>query len=339
MATKPRANAWLEILLFTVSAVLLYRTRIGVFLFLVPMQIVATRRGWGALGLAAAGFLAANGAIQGVPWLLPGAAGEAPILIAVEAILVTALLGGLVLLNAPVRLLPRTVHKVGAAVVLFGAVAAPVAWWLSSSAAFAQAMNAQFAALASALSDMAGSADVVAASVLSSLLEPGRLAALAGAVILRSVAASCAVLLVFSWWAGQALATRTAVMLGMPPRFRFAEFRLEGAWLWPLIASAALVLADMAWDLGAWALPAWNAALVMLFLYGLQGMAILRFLLEKYRLPRLLWLLAIVAAGSLFASGASAAGLVLALVIPVFGASETWIRYRVPRPPEPTEES
>jgi hypothetical protein len=339
MNQRPRNVSPLEVVLFTILAVLFYRTRIGVFLFLVPLQMVASRRGWTALGLGALLFVAINGAIQGVPWLLPGAAREAPILIAVEALVVGVLLGGLVLLNAPLRFLPRTVHRLGAVVVLIGVVSVPVALWLSGSAAFADAMNVQFAAVASLLSEMTGSADVVANSMLSTLLEPGRLSAMASMVILRSVAASFAILLAFSWWAGQAFATRTAVLMGMPPRFRFAEYRLEGWWLWPLIGSGALVALDLMKGLGTWAYPVWNAALVMLFLYGLQGMAILRFLLEKYRLPRLLWVLAIAAGASVFASGASAASVILVLVIPVFGMSENWIRYRVPRPAEPTEES
>ncbi len=72
------------------------------------------------------------------------------------------------------------------------------------------------------------------------------------------------------------------------------SFRLEAWWLWPLIGSLALVLAvALLADTAAapsW-LPiasyaAWNAALVMLFLFGLQGLAILRFLLEKRGIAR-----------------------------------------------------
>lgn len=339
MNQRPRAGKYLEILLFTLSAVLLYRTRVGIFLFLVPIQIVASRRGIKGLLAAAGLFLVANAAIQGISWLLPGAAHEAPVLVAVEAIVVGGFLGGLLLVNAPLRRLPRTVHKLGAAALLAGIVAVPTSLWLAGSPAFQSAMSDVFAALASALSDMSQSADVVASSLLSSLLEPGRLKEMAQMVLLRSVAASSMVLLTFSWWAGQAVASRAPTLLGLPPRFRFAEYRLESWWLWPFIGTGALVLLDLFMGLGPLAYVVWNAALIVLFLFGLQGLAILRFLFEKYRIPRIIWPLAIVVGGSLFFRGAPAAALIVALVVPVFGVSENWIRYRVPRRPEPSEES
>jgi hypothetical protein len=174
---------------------------------------------------------------------------------------------------------------------------------------------------------------------LTTLLEPGRLKEMFGLVLLRSLAASYVIMLAFSWWAGQVLATRTPTMLGKPPRFRFAEFRLESWWLWPFIVTGALVLLDLFAGLGPWAYAVWNAGLIVLFLFGLQGLAILRFLFEKYRIPRIVWPLIILVGGSLFFRGAPAAALIVLLVIPVFGVSENWIRYRVPRSPEPTEEN
>ena len=122
---------------------------------------------------------------------------------------------------------------------------------------------------------------------------------------------------------------------GCRRRFRFSAFRLESGWLWPLIVSGALVLADLFFGISAWAYAAWNIGLVLLFLFGLQGLAIVLFLFEKYRVPRLLWFLFIVGLAVLAAS--PGAGLFFVLVIPVLGISENWIRYRIPRAPAPTE--
>jgi asparagine N-glycosylation enzyme membrane subunit Stt3 len=77
--------------------------------------------------------------------------------------------------------------------------------------------------------------------------------------------------------------------------------------------------------------------LVLLFLYGLQGMAILRFLFEKHGIPRILWLLLV--AGLAVLAASPRAGRVVILAVPLFGVSENWIRYRVPRSAAPTEES
>ena len=339
MDQRPRAGRYLELLLFTLSAVLLYRTRIGVFFFLIPLQIVASRKGLPALLAAEGIFVAAAAGIQAMTFLFPGAAPEPLVLVAVEAIVVALFLLGLVIANLSPKGLPRAQHRLVATALMAGAAAVPTVLWLSGNAEFQSAMGEQYKALAAALSAVSPAGDVVASSILSSLLEPERLRSLAEAIFLRSLAVSYLGLLAFCWWAGRAIAGRAAVIFGAPPRFSFAAFRLESWWLWPLIGAGALVLLDLFSGLGQWAYPVWNAVLIVLFLYGLQGMAILRFLFEKYRLPRLLWPLAIIVGGSLVFRGSPTAAAVILLLIPVFGVSENWIRYRVPRSPEPTEQS
>jgi hypothetical protein len=155
------------------------------------------------------------------------------------------------------------------------------------------------------------------------------------AYLLRSLLADYAVLLAFSWWAGQAAANRARALQGAVPRFRLSRFTLEAGWLWPLIGSGALVLADLFFGISAWAYAAWNIGLVMLFLFGLQGMAIVRFLFEKYRVPRLLWFLLV--AGLVMLAASPGAGLFIVLLIPILGISENWIRYRIPRDAAPKE--
>jgi hypothetical protein len=198
-------------------------------------------------------------------------------------------------------------------------------------------MTGLFVEVSKALSAVFTPADAVAGSLLAPLLEPVKLRQISEAYLLRSLVADYLVLLTFSWWAGQAAASRTAALFGARPRFHFAFFRLEGAWLWPLIAAGALVLADLFFGISFWAYVAWNAGLVILFLYGLQGMAILRFLFEKHGIPRLFWLLLLVVIAVLAAS--PRAGLFVMIAIPAFGVSENWIRYRVPREAAPTEKS
>jgi hypothetical protein len=107
-----------------------------------------------------------------------------------------------------------------------------------------------------------------------------------------------------------------------------ARFRLEAAFLWPLIASWAAIGMDLLVGLAGFSYLAWNAGLAMLFLYGLQGLAILRFLFEKHRLPRFLWF--VLVAGLLALAASPRAGLAVAVALPLFGVSENWIRYRVP---------
>ena len=213
----------------------------------------------------------------------------------------------------------------------------PSALWLSHNAAFQQAVTSLFVEISKTLSAVFTPADAVTGSLLSPLLEPAKLRQISEAYLLRSLVADYLMLLTFTWWAGQAAAARTAAFFGVRPRFHFAAFRLEGGWLWPLIAAGALVLADLFFGISFWAYAAWNAALVFLFLYGLQGLAILRYIFEKHGLPRLFWLLLLVAIAVLAAS--PRVGLFVMIAVPAFGVSENWIRYRVPREAAPTEKS
>jgi len=336
MYRKSTGGLWLEIVLFTISSLFLYHTGMGVALFLVPLQVVASRRGVRALVAACGVFLAVFLAIRLFPLLQPGTPSP-DVLVAVEVGFVLVLLIGMVIVNLPFRGRPRTLVMLLSATAVAALAAVPAAMLLPGYAPFQQSMTNLFSDVSKTLSGVISSADVTAGSFFASLLVPARLQALTQAYVLRSFLADVVVLLSFSWWAGQASAARTSALLGVRPTFRFAAFRIEGWYVWPLIFSGALILADLFFGISVWAYVAWNVGLVLLFLYGLQGMAILRFLFEKHGIPRILWLLLIAALVVLAAS--PRAGLFVILAVPLLGVSENWIRFRVPRNTAPTEES
>ncbi|MGA2977516.1 MAG: DUF2232 domain-containing protein [Spirochaetia bacterium] len=327
----------LEILLFTLSSLVLYHTGVGIVLFLVPLQVVASRRGMRSLLAAAGIFLAVFLLIRFWPYFLSRGQTSPDVLVWLEMGMVALLLLGMVVINLPLQRRPRSLFMALAATAFAGIVAFPALLALSQSAAFQRSMDALFAEVAKTLSSIfAPAADGAAGSLVATLLEPARLRQLSEAVLLRSLLAGYAVLITFSWWAGQAAAARAPATFGVRPSFRFARFRLESWWLWPLIASGALILLDLFFGISAWAYAVWNIGIVLLFLYGLQGMAILWFLFDKYHLPRFLWLLLIVGFAILAAS--PSVGLFIILAVPLFGISENWIRYRIPREPAPKSE-
>jgi hypothetical protein len=241
-----------------------------------------------------------------------------------------------VIVNLPLKRKPRTLLLLVGATALAGVVSVPGILWLSANAEFQGSLGALFQEISKTLSGLFAPADGISGSLFSALLEPSKLEQLSVGYLLRSFLMDYMLLLSFSWWAGQASAARTAALFGVRPRFHFAELRLEGWWLWPLIASGALVLVDLFFGLSFWAYVAWNVMLVLLFLYGLQGLAIVRYVFEKHGIPRFLWLLLIVGLGALVAS--PRVGIFVIFAIPVFGVSENWIRYRIPRDAEPNEQ-
>jgi hypothetical protein len=337
MYRKSTGGLWLEIVLFTVSSLFLYHTGMGIALFLIPLQVVASRRGIRALAAASGVFLAVFLAIRLFPFVQSGGASSPDMLVAVEIAFVLVLLIGMVIVNFPFRKRPRTLVMLLSATAVAVVAAIPAALLLPGYAPFQQAMASLFVDVSKTLSGVISSADVTAGSLFASLLVPAKLQELTQGYLLRSFLVDVIVLLSFSWWAGQASAARTSALFGARATFRFAAFRLEGWYLWPLIFSGALILADLFFGISFWAYAAWNAGIVLLFLYGLQGMAILRFLFEKHGVPRILWLLLIAALVVLAAS--PRAGLFVILAVPLLGVSENWIRFRVPRSAAPTEES
>lgn len=325
-----------EILLFTLSSLLLYHTGVGFVLFLVPLQIVASRRGVGSLALAAGAFFAVLVLMRLWPAIASPGHDLPDLMGAIEMGLAGVLLLGMIVVNFPLRRRPRTLVMLLAATGLAGAVALPAAVWLSGAPSFQRSMNLLFADISKTLAGvLAPAADSGAAAFFTQMLQPDRLRKMAEAYLLRSLLADYAVLLTFSWWAGQAAANRARALLGGAAGFRLSLFRLESGWLWPLIVSGAFVLADLFFGISFWAYAAWNVGLVLLFMYGLQGMAIVRFIFEKYRVPRLFWFLLVV--GLLVLAASPGAGLFIVLAVPVLGISENWIRFRIPRGAAPAE--
>lgn len=324
---------FLEALLFAVSSLVLYSFGVGRLLFLAPLQVLAVRRG--PAGLAAAGGIAVVGlAAIRLASLLPAPFEEGALLAsAAEVGLFLLLAAGLTAANVRWGR-ARALVRLLAAAALVCAAGAPLVAVLAADAGVARMVDAIFADVSQMLRAIFATGDSVAGTVVEALLAPDALKVMVREYLLRSFVLSVFAFLAFSWWAGSAAGSRVLPLAPPSRRWRFAAFRLESWWLWPLIVSLALVAADV---LGAAervsaaaaanvSYVAWNAALVVLFLFGLQGLAILRFWLEKRGLARFLWPLAVVLV--LIALATPRLNAVVAVALPLFGASENWVRYR-----------
>lgn len=323
----------LELFLFALSSFVLYFFGVGILFFLIPLQVVAARRGTRGLAASAGAFLVILVGVRLATALPNGPMPETGLLLAVEMFGVAAMLLGLFAVNLRWPGGLRTLPKVLVAGAATGLLAVPLALFLARSVVFTRAMEGLFAEVSKMIGSMFSTADGEAASVLSSILEPAKLMQVTKAWFLRSFIAGYVLVLGLSWWAGTASAARSLSLRagilpsGARPAARLSDFRLESFYLWPLIASWAGIGLDLWKGLSFASYAVWNAGLVMLFLYGLQGMAILRFLFEKHRLPRLLWFVLVV--GVLVLAATPRASLFVVVAVPVFGISENWIRYRV----------
>jgi hypothetical protein len=304
-------------------SVLLYVAGIGLPAFLIPLQVVRVRRGAGHFLVAATVAFAGIGGVR-----LALAAGQlggagAPALV-FEMSVVLAMLAGLAwiqlpeLLRRPAQLPGGRVARLLIATAAAGLASVPLLSYLGKSQEFAEGLGRLFDAAAALLNRL------LEASGGEAGFRGPELAAVTREVFLRTYLLDYLVVLTFCWWVGTMLGARS---LGRKPGITpLARFRPAEGLIWPLIAGLALVLLDLVVPIGPLELAGWNMLLCLLFIYGLAGLGIVRFLLDRLGAPRGLrfgvWLVMIVMA---FAPGANAA---LAVLISGLGVAETWINFR-----------
>jgi hypothetical protein len=159
-------------------------------------------------------------------------------------------------------------------------------------------------------------------------LQPEVLMQAVTAVMLRSFLFYYFLVLTFSWWLGTRIGARS---IGSRPALtRIADFKLPDRFVWPLIASLALVLMTLLVRVRILEIVAWNTLLILLFLYGVAGLGIIRYLLRKRKVNRrAVW---IGIAAFIFVAMIPRVGIgflsLLLILIPGLGVSEVWLKYR-----------
>jgi hypothetical protein len=352
-----------EAVVFAGISTLLYHLGMGFVLFLVPLQVVLVRRGrrpfFTSLGAAFALILVVKLIIQG-----GSIGGEAAPFSLLEISVVLAFMGGLVLVQVP-ELFPQTrlpamrrVTRLVAVTAAVGVVSLPLVLYLRGSETFNAGLREVFDALAAALQrTLGGGAGLEAppatgvpeavpapggmdAGLLQAAFSGEALMSFVGQIFWRGYLFSYLLMLGLSWWLGTRLGTRfpsrPSWRGGRSPEGgeapatrawpRIVEFRLPDAYVWPLIASLAVILLGLVVDLGPLGLAAWNAGVILLFLYGVSGIGVLQYFLRRFRVPRgMRVLLAILLCILVFSPRANLAVFIL---IPGLGVSEIWLKYR-----------
>jgi len=158
----------------------------------------------------------------------------------------------------------------------------------------------------------------------SGMFQAESLMQISSTFLLRSFLFDYFLLLTFSWWLGTVIGARTVGKKhGLT---RVADFKLPDTYVWPLIVSLGLVLGTLLVPVEFLEILAWNSLLIMVFLYGVAGLGILRFLLKKLKIPvgfRWLLILAII-----ILAMTPRINFIILILVPGLGVSETWLKYR-----------
>ncbi len=331
MSSQSAPNrVWIEVGVFAAVALGLYLLTPGVFLFLVPLQMLAIRRGSSAFNLAAL-LLVLLAAV--VELAMAGSRTDMPAeegyLRNVGLFLSALLLGGLWLVNQP-RVLPyRNLLRILIATGAAGLVAVPFVGGLASDPEFVPTMRDYIAGqpilrLGIAPADVPGAsgAPTVTREQIDLFIDT------VGTVLLRGVLFVYMVYLMAAWWLGSLWGARTIGMRS--PIGRLLTFRLEPWCIWALLLSGAAVLGDALGDLGVLGYVGWNVFSVFLLLFALQGIGVLQWLFRRYNVPGPMRVM--IGVAMVFMLFRSVLTFIPVFGLPLLGLSETWIDFKRPKP-------
>ena len=324
----------IEIVLFAAISTLLYRLGMGPLLFLIPLQVLLVRRGTRAfvsagvlslLLILLVGFVLARG------WTSDGGAlvGTVPFIL-LDMAVALILVGGLALIQLPeigpelqVPRHPR-VTRLAIATALAGLLFIPVILYLRSNEMFATGVRELLVSRIDAMNDALTASQSGALIGGVQPLQAETLLELVSMILLRSYLFYYFLVLGFSWWLGTIIGNRS---LGRKPGIRrIADFKLPDQYIWPLIASLAVVLLSLIVSVQPLEILGWNALLILLFLYGVSGLGIIRFLLRKLKVrPGVRWLIIV---SLVLLALTPRLGFLILILVPGLGVSEIWLKYR-----------
>ncbi len=326
---------WLEIAGLTLAAILLFRFGLLGLVFLVPIQLVWIRRGEDAGLLASGGLLAGITLLKGIDLLrlrrALGPDGEiSPVFLLVDVVFAAGLLVGLFAMNSErmaiatqdggrrtLSVPERMLAALAGGVAVYGPAIALIAAGNATDDLVAtqiEVMRPLFETAGAGSEEIRMLTRIVLAAILSGLF------------------LAYFIMLVGNWWIGVQIAfkSRFALPAGNTVMARHAgyeltDFRLPVYLVWGLIGAWGGVLLSMMRDLGGVAYVFWNAAFVMLALYGIQGIAILWYYLDRRKVQRG----SRIAIAIAMVIGLLIPGLrfIVGIGLPGLGVSEIWVDY------------
>ena len=317
----------IEALVFAAVSTLLYHLGMGFILFLIPLQVVLVRKGRKSFAISSGLALTL---IIIVKLILLGRTQDPAAFLIVEIATALSLMGGLVLIQLPELSsgfekyrLPRVLRLLITTGVA-GVVSVPVILYLRGNEEFLLAMQEIFSAFATNMNRAFSEAEAFNLLSGSGMFQAESLMQISSTFLVRSFLFDYFLLLTFSWWLGTVIGARTVGKKhGLT---RVADFKLPDTYVWPLIVSLGLVLGTLLVPVEFLEILAWNSLLIMVFLYGVAGLGILRFLLKKLKIPvgfRWLLILAII-----ILAMTPRINFIILILVPGLGVSETWLKYR-----------
>lgn len=242
-------------------------------------------------------------------------------LLLLEMVVPALLMTGLAAVNAHNEYIHRNLYKLLAATIITGLVSIVIIVLMMRSEAYINFIKDQMDLMLEAFSQ-AFTTEGTAGMMFGGMFTTERIFEMARKILLRNYLFLYFMMLVGNWRAGTAIGKRSIGESVTP----FSGFSLPDFFIWPLLISWTGVLFDSLIGAGFLSYIFWNSGLVFLFLYGLQGFAIIRHLFEKYSVSRGLRFL--FGFGVVILFMIPGLNFLLLIGIPGLGVSELWIKLR-----------
>lgn len=316
-------SSYTEVIWLSLLSLLLYKLGMFLFFFLIPIQVLVVRRGiryaaYGAAGVVVAIFLFALFRIRNVEQST-----LQPLLLGIEMAVSAGLVGGLLLANVHIPYLYRKLYRLLAVTGAGGIVSVLFLLVLMNNQHYIGFLKDQISLILQVFSQSVGTT-----SAWNQLFSAGgitdaeKMYSFIKEVFLRNYVFIFFLLITGNWYAGMVIGKRSI----RQEYAAISEFALPEVFIWPLLGSWTGILIDALVGIGPLSYLFWNVGLIFLFLYGLQGFSIARFLMDKKDLGRATRLM--IGLGAIILFFIPGFNLVLIVGLPGFGLSELWIKYR-----------
>lgn len=303
----------------TAVSILIFQISVVFFLLAIPLFIIYQRYGFRYLSLA--GFLVALVIV--IETIIRGSGIEGSnlrhFLIVAELVYPLSIIGGVIGISWYRK---RTLYSLIAVSAAFAVISFPIILYYSGNAEIVNLLKNQIIFVSDMFRETVTAADSFESSVLVNELHPDLIIESTLKLVFRNYIFAYLIMLTGGWFVADSIEKR----LKKKQQFKLVNFVVPEVMIWPLIIVLAGVLLDVFFGMSWLGYIMWNSTFIMIFLYGLHGIGLIKYHLDKYKIPgsgrRLIAISTIVV---LLMPGVN---LVVLIGIPVFGISELWIRYR-----------
>jgi len=217
----------------------------------------------------------------------------------------------------------KTLYLLLAATMGFALVSFPAFYHYAGNSEIIELLKNQIVTVSNMFRDSVSTADSFEATVLLKQMSPELIVKSTAKLVLRNYLFVYFVMLTFSWYVAEVLFSRTSKKKSL----KLVDFTIPDIMIWPLIFFLGGVLFDIFIGIPWLGYFLWNGAFIIMFVYGLHGIGLVKFLLNKYKVTRRgRRFFAVFIFAVLLMPGIN---LVILLGVPVLGISELWITYRV----------